>query len=504
MTETTVITNADWVVGFDGTAHRLIRNGTVAFSGRTITFVGADYRGPRDRVIDGRGRVVIPGLINMHTHLALEARTKGFQDDHGVSRKLWMSGLFEYLPVWAANDAQGVADSMRFAVVELLKSGTTTVFDMAWRTFRTPMDWLGEQTLEILAQSGLRVFTGPMVRSARWFTRNGHEVEYEWDLNAGRQAFQAAVAFAERESGAWEGRLTGALIPAGTDTIEPDLVPEFMVAAQQLGIPVQIHAAQTVHEHLVMMRRHGQTPLEFLARRGMIGPPVILGHAVFLAHHSRIRYPDHDDLAVLGDTGTNVSHCPWNFARRGWCMESFGGYLRRGVNVALGTDTAPHDMMEEMRWGAMLSKVVTQDAACPTAAETFTAATLGAAKALGRDDLGRLAPGARADLVVIDARTMAMRPLRDPIKNIVYYGGSRSVETVFVDGRVLVSDGRVPGVDEEKLARRVQEAADRVLATVQERDWAHRTHEQMSPLSFPLWEPDRDPADTIQAKEAPP
>ncbi|MGH7320793.1 MAG: amidohydrolase family protein [Candidatus Rokuibacteriota bacterium] len=492
MAQTTVIADADWVVGFDGSGHRLIRGGTVAFQGNTITFVGTDYQGPSGRFIDARGRVVIPGLIDMHSHLALEARTKGFQDDHGVSRKLWMSGLFEYLPVWAADDPQGVVDSMRFAVVELLKSGTTTVFDMVWRTFRTPMDWLGDRTLEVLEQSGLRVFTGPMVRSARWSTRNGHEVEYEWDLDAGRQAFRAAVTFAEQQRGAWGGRLTGALIPAGTDTIEPDLVPEFMTAAKQLGVPVQIHAAQTVHEHLVMMRRHGQTPVEFLARRGMVGPQVTLGHGVFLAHHSRIRYPDHDDLGVLADTGTNVSYCPWNFARRGWCMESFGGYLRRGVNVTIGTDTAPHDMMEEMRWAAMLSKVASQDAGCPTAAETFTAATLGAAKALGRDDLGRLAPGARADIVVIDARTMPMRPLRDPVKNLVYYGASRAVESVFIDGRQLVADGGVPGVDERELAECIQGAADRVLATVPERDWAGRTHEQMSPLSFPLWDPDTE------------
>lgn len=489
MADTTVIADADWVVGFDGVGHRLIRGGSVAFQGNTITFVGPNYRGPCDRRIDARGRVVIPGLIDMHTHLALEARTKGFQDDHGVSRKLWMSGLFEYLPVWAVDDPEGVVDAVRFAVVELLKSGTTTVFDMAWRTFRGPMDWLDERALEVLEQSGLRVFTGPMVRSARWFTRNGHEVEYEWDLEAGRQAFRAAVAFAEQQSGAWGGRLTGALIPAGTDTIEPDLIPEFMTAARRLGVPVQIHAAQTVHEHLVMMRRHGQTPVEFLARRGMVGPQVTLGHAVFLAHHSRIRYPDHDDLGVLAATATSVSHCPWNFARRGWCLESFGGYLRRGVNVTIGTDTAPHDMMEEMRWAAMLSKVATQDAGCPTAAETFTAATLGAARALGREDLGRLAPGARADIVVIDGRTMPMRPLRDPIKNLVYYGGSRAVERVYVDGREVVVDGRVPGVDERDLGERIQAAADRVLATVPERDWAGRTHEQMSPLSFPLWDP---------------
>jgi len=481
MVETTVISNADWVVGFDGKGHRLIRNGTVAFQGNTITYVGDNYQGPVDTRIDGQCCVVIPGLINMHTHLALEARTKGFQDDIS-SRKLWMSGLYEFLSVWAAPDPEGVIDGLRFAVVELLKGGTTSVFDMVW------LDWLNDETLAVLEESGLRVFTGPMVRSARWYTPNGHKVLYEWDLEAGRRTFKAAVDFVEKRSGDWGGRLTGILSPAGVETIEPGLLREFMVAADQLKVPLQLHAAQTVHEHHEIMRRHGKSPVEFLAGHGVIGSQVTHGHGVFLAHHSMIRYPDHDGLELLATSGTNVSHCPWNFARRGLRLESFGSYLRRGVNVTIGTDTSPHDMMEEMRWAAMISKVTNRDAGLPTAAETFTAATLGGAKALGRDDLGRLAPGAKADLVVLDGWTMNMRPMRDPIKNIVYHGASRSVNMVIVDGQVLVEEGKVSGVDERALAERVQASADRILSTVSERDWAGRTHEEMSPLSFPLWE----------------
>jgi 5-methylthioadenosine/S-adenosylhomocysteine deaminase len=484
---TTVLADADWVVAYDGRGHRLLRGGQVAIRGDRIVAVGRDYRGPRDRVIDARGRVIIPGLIDLHTHLALEARAKGFSDDHG-SRRLWMSGLFEYLPALGLFDRpgsplfdrQGVLDALRFALVELLRGGATSVFDIGW---------VSDETLEVFEASGLRVWVGPVIRSGRWHTRRGHAVEYEWDLEDGRRAFRAAVEFIERRSGDWQGRLQGALIPAGPDTVEPALLPEIMRAAERLGAPVQIHAAQSVHEHLEIMRRHGQTPIQFLAGHGLVGPRVLLGHAVHLAHHSTVRYPDHDDLGLIAATGTHVVHCPWNFGRRGRRLESFGGYLRRGVNVALGTDAAPHDMFEEMRCAAMISKVTDNDPASATAAETFTAATLGAARALGRDDLGRIAPGAKADLVVLDGRAMAMRPLRDPVKNLVYYGGSRSVEMVFVDGRLLVRDGRVLDVDERELGERLQAAAERALARVPERDWAGRTHEEMAPLSFPPWEP---------------
>ncbi|MGH8570344.1 MAG: amidohydrolase family protein, partial [Gammaproteobacteria bacterium] len=315
MSTTTVIANADWVIGFDGAGHRLIRNGTVAWSGNAITFVGRKYQGSRDTLIDGRGRIVMPGLINMHTHLALEAQTKGFSDDHG-SRKLWMSGLPEYLPamglfdtpVSPLYDRQGVTDSLRFALLELVKTGTTSVFDIGSIT---------DETLGVFEESGLRIFNGPVVRCGRWYTLDGHSITYEWDLEAGRRTFKAAVTYIEKRSGDWGGRLTPVLIPGGPDTLEPELIPEIMTAARRLNVPMQIHTAQTVYEHLEMMRRHGQTSVQFLASRGMIGPQVILGHAIYLAHHSMIRYPDHDDLGVIANTGTHVVYCPWNFARRG-------------------------------------------------------------------------------------------------------------------------------------------------------------------------------------------
>ncbi|MGH7320788.1 MAG: amidohydrolase family protein, partial [Candidatus Rokuibacteriota bacterium] len=336
MAATTVIADADWLVAFDGTSHRLIRGGTVAFRGDTITSVGRRYGGPAETTIDGRGRIVIPGLIDLHAHLALEARTKGFSDDHG-SRKLWMSGLFEYLPAMGLFDRpgsplfdrEGVLDALRFALVELLKGGATSVFDIGW---------VSDETLNVFEASGLRVWMGPVIRSGRWYTSDGHQVRYEWHVDVGRQAFRAALDFIERRSGDWGGRLHGALIPAGPDTIEPALLPEIMTVAERLDVPVQIHAAQSVHEHLEMMRRHGQTPIQFLAGHGMVGPRVLLGHAVHLAHHSTVRYPDHDDLGLIAATRTNVVYCPWNFGRRGRRMESFGSYLRRGVNVALGTD----------------------------------------------------------------------------------------------------------------------------------------------------------------------
>ena len=137
----------------------------------------------------------------------------------------------------------------------------------------------------------------------------------------------------------------------------------------------------------------------------------------------------------MADAGCSVAHAVWVFARRGILMESFARYKAAGVNMSLGTDTNPQSVIEAMRWAAVCSKIVERSTQATTAADAFDAATLGGARALGRDDLGRIAPGARADLVLWKAASWAMTPLRDPIKNIVFNATAEDVDRVYVDGR---------------------------------------------------------------------
>jgi len=185
-------------------------------------------------------------------------------------------------------------------------------------------------------------------------------------------------------------------------------------------------------------------------------------------------------------------------------METFGRYVRNGLTVGLGTDSCPHDMMEEMRWAAVVSKALDKDTAIPTAADAFHAATIGGARALGRDDLGRLAPGCKADLVLVRTDRMPMAPGRDPIKSLVYYNANRCVDTVLVDGRVVVRNGRVPDVDEADLCRRVRAAQVESLADAATRDWAGRDEWTLSPLSLPLWDGEPTTASPAGGDRRPP
>ncbi|MCJ9708969.1 amidohydrolase family protein, partial [Bordetella hinzii] len=181
----------------------------------------------------------------------------------------------------------------------------------------------------------------------------------------------------------------------------------------------------------------------------------------------------------------SVAHCPTVFMRRGMALRDFGRYRRAGINLGIGTDTYPHNMIEEMRHVGYLARLMAQTPRATTTGEVFHAATVGGAQALGRKDIGRLAVGARADLVLVDMTHHLMRPSRDPVRSLVYAAADRAVHTVYIDGRRVVHKGEVASLDYRHAAAEVDAAQRRAEALVPERDLvAHRSALEMSPLSF--------------------
>jgi 5-methylthioadenosine/S-adenosylhomocysteine deaminase len=189
---------------------------------------------------------------------------------------------------------------------------------------------------------------------------------------------------------------------------------------------------------------------------------------------------------LIANNGASVAHCPTPFARYGQILEDFGGYLRAGVNMGLGTDTTPHNLVEEMRKAAVLARIAARDIKSVTTADLLHAATVGGARALMRDDLGQIAPNKKADLVLVDLTVPQMRPSRDPLRSFVYHAGDRAVCEVFVDGRQIVADHKVLTLDQNDAAGRLADAQRRMLEKVRGRDYRGRSAEEISPLSLPM------------------
>ena len=477
MPSTTCIRNAASVIAWDpaNRRHAYLMNGDVAFTDDTLCFVGRHYDGEADVSIDGTDLMVMPGLIDLHSHPSTEPFYRGVREEHGVP-SMYMSGLYERSVAFQP-DAIARKAGKQVAFCEMLLSGVTTVADLSG---------IDEGWIDLAARSGLRVFLAPSFASARWHLENGWALQYRWDEAAGRRGLDAALALIDQANEHPSGRLSGIVSPAQIDTCTPELLRDGFAAAETRNVPLTVHCSQSVNEFLVMVDRHGKSPVQFARDIGILSPRAVLGHAMFIDEHSWVRWHTRTDLRILVDTGTHVAHCPSPFGRYGHTLEDFGRYRRAGVNLGIGTDVAPHNVIEEMRLAAILARVAARDITTTSVGELFHAATAGGADALGRQDLGRLVAGAKADLVLVDLANPWMRPARDPLRSLVFTAADRAVRTVFVHGEKVMDKGRVLTMDHEAALAEVAEGQQRMLRDAPSRDWAGRSAQQISPLSLPM------------------
>ncbi|MEE8500821.1 MAG: amidohydrolase family protein [Kiloniellales bacterium] len=473
----TWIKGADWVVAWDEThgRHAYLRDGDVVFDGETIGFVGRDYSGTAEAVVDGRGLCVLPGLVDIHSHPNSEPAYRGIREEHGRPR-MYMTGLYERSLAFVP-DQDGLLACAEAAYCELLQSGVTTIADLS-----SPYPgWL-----DLLAKSGLRGVVAPGYASSRWLLENDFELKFVWDEAAGRRGLDESLRLMAQADQHPCGRLSGMLYPAQIETCTADLFRDSIAAARQQNRPMTTHLSQSVLEFQEIVRRHGKTPMQYAQELGILGPNTILGHAIFIDEHSWLHWSSREDLAILARSGTTVAHCPTPFARYGQVLEDFGRYLRAGVRMGIGTDCAPHNMLEEMGRAAVLARIAAGDITTVSTADIFHAATVGGAAALLRDDLGRLAPGMKADLVLIDLAHPLMQPLYDPLRNLVYTAAERAVRDVYVGGKRVVAEGVVLGLDHKDALGRLQQAQERMIQDVPSHDYARRRAEEIVPLSLPF------------------
>ena len=474
---TTCIRNADWVIAWDAenARHCYMTNVDVAFAGDTIIHVGETRHAPVDHEIDGTGLCVIPGLVNIHAHPTNQPITRGVREEMG-NPKLYGTALYDRTELWAA-DEDGLLAGAEAAYGELLASGVTTVVDYA---ARVPEGWIA-----LMARSGLRVFAAPAFRDARWKVNNQSRLDYEWDEAAGRAAFDHAIGLVNEALDHPCGRLSGVIAPAQVDTCTLETLRRSHALAGEMGLMWQPHAGQTLPEFHEIVRRHGTTPVQWLAEIEVLGPSSTLAHGIFTDVHPWTHWRPRRDLPTLADTGATIAHCPVVFSRYGQTMRSLGGYFRAGVNMGMGTDTAPHNLIEEIRQALTLSRIASEDIEDLSMAQVFGAATIGGAQALGRDDIGRIAPGARADLVLVDLSVPTMRPMRDPLRSLIFGAADRAVRDVYVDGKLALAEGKPLTLDIEDALVRLQSSQDRAEAAIPDRDPAGRTGQDISPLALP-------------------
>lgn len=471
--------SVDWIVAWDAAreSHTYLRGGDLAFDGNTISFIGREYTGDADTVIDGAGLCLMPGLVDIHAHPATEIFYRGLREDHSVPEH-YMTGLYERSCAYSAHiDRALLPYGAEASYAELMSSGVTTLVDI---TSPYP-GWL-----DVMAKSGMRMFAAPAFETSRWYRDNVHQLKFEEDIPKGEQAFAHALDVIEEARRHPSGRLDGVVAPSTIDKVLPDMLSESRAEASKRGFAWTTHASQAVLEFNIMVERHGVTPVQFLAERDLLGEGTILGHAIVPDSSSWTGWHSRDDIELLGDSGTGVAHCPTPFMRYGTTMESFGHYIDAGVVMGIGTDTIPHNFIEDMRSAAILGRVAEHDGNTASTGDVFHAGTAGGAKALMRDDIGRLAVGAKADILVVDCMHPMMLPARDPVRCLLHNAADRAIRDVYIDGQQTMRNGEILTLDRQGAAERIVEGQAHMEAAVQATDFLGRTSQEIAPLSYPV------------------
>lgn len=404
--------------------------GDVLVEGHRISAVGKVRKRART-TIDARGMLVMPGLVNAHTHAAMTL-FRGLGDDLPLEE--WLETR-----IWPAEEALTPPDvraGADLAMAEMISSGTTAFNDMYHHE---------DEVAKAAEHAGVRCFAGFPVLD---FPSGGLEPS---EMPA------RARAFLDR----WKGHdlVTPTVTPHATYSCGPATLDWCGKLAEEFDALIHTHCSETRKEVYDVEKRHGARPVEQLARHGCLTPRAVLAHCGYITK---------EEVKQIAAAGARVAHCPVSNLKL-----ATGGtapvpeLLAAGVPVALGTDGPASnntlDMFETMKFAALIHKHHRWDPTVLPAQTVLDMATRHGAACLGRDDLGSIEPGKTADLILVDASSPRMQPLHDPVSQIVYAARGTDVSAVIVAGKVLMRDASLTTVDAKRAARRAQVAATRLV-----------------------------------------
>ena len=486
---------ASWIVGHETGHHRLIRDGVVVYEGNRIIHVGKTFDGPVDSTIDATDKLVAPGFIDTHVHTGHRATHRLITD---TGRPMYFGQPFleisvpkegavvkgdpRYLKHGDAGAEAAFALNAIFTVAELLRNGVTTFVEFGSQA-RVQDALLAEVT-----RLGTRAYLAPGYDCGRWVGDDQGRLKRIRNDRLGLDGLETALGWIEKNDGAAGGRVRGILVPREVETSSVALLRHTREAADANTLPMATHAAYSVLEFHDVVREHMMTPIELLDDVGMLRPTMNIGHGNFIADNPNLNYARSRDLELMGKSGSTISHCPINIVRRARVLDHWAKYQDAGVNISIGSDTYPRDMIMNMRTASYMGKVMGHSYFAATGGEVFEAATVGGARSVGRDDLGRLAPGALADIIIIDlsgGNTLRYGPVRDPVRSVVDCGVGDDVDTVIVDGKVCMQGGVIPGVDFRQIMADTQAASEAIWATLPDWDPLGRTADEACPHCYP-------------------
>ncbi len=414
-----------YVITMDGPP---IRDGFVLIEDNKITYVGKETQ-QAEHVIDAKGCVVMPGLVNAHTHAAMTL-FRGYADDMPLQQ--WLE---EHIwPVEAQLTDDDVYYGTQLACLEMIRSGTTAFADMYFHM---------DQAARAVEESGMRASLS-------------YGMIELFDAEKGKSELAEGRRFVRKWNNAADGRITTMYGPHAPNTCSREFLSKVKEQAAYDNARIHIHMLETEAELNQMKEQYGMCSVNMLDEIGFLGPDVLAAHCIWLSA---------GDMDIMAEKGANAVHCPVSNMKLASGIAPVPELLSRGVNVALGTDGCASnnslDMFGEMKTAALLHKVNTMDPTALPAGEVLKMGTSNGAKALGIP-AGILRQGMAADIIIVDMKTPGLTPVHEPVSHLIYAARGPDVKTTIVNGRVLMENGIVLSMDQEKVIEQASSAAKRL------------------------------------------
>ncbi len=427
------IENASILTMVDGSG--LIEEGVAEVTGNEISYVGpaADaLAAEAEQVIDGSGCVLLPGLINAHTHLAMTLM-RGFADD--VPLQTWLEE--KIWPTEMKLTEEDVYWGAMLGAAEMLRGGITCFNDMYHHY---------TATTQAAIDSGIRACPSGVLLG---FLPNAEEL------------LAQAVEFVRQTLEQNHPRIHPMLGPHAPYTCPDDLLQKVAQHAEDLGVPIHIHLAETEQEVKDSLEEHGQTPVAHMEAIGLFECQVSAAHCVHVDEH---------DIEIIARRGVGVAHCPGSNMKLASGFQPLPELLEASATVGLGTDGCASnnnlDLFEEMLLAGIIHKGNSGDPTAVPAEAVLRMATVGSARSLGLGELiGTLEVGKRADMILVDLSKPHLQPPHNLVSHLVYSARADDVKTTIVDGEVVYHEGSFTALDAEEIIAKAREQAQRLVGS---------------------------------------
>ena len=450
-----------YVVGYNGKEHIIFENGCVVYENEFINYVGFpnDPKCPNyDIYIDATKSLISPGFINLHCIANIDIQPIFLDTKKQIVRsKEWFNSNSNIM------NRKDYDISARYTIASIIKGGATTfcaVTSMATKKYENSI-YESQSLVNNSNDLGIRGYFANNYQDISYYNLRTKKV-FKHNNYLGERAFNKAITFSKSIIKKNNDLINTFLFPYTTETCTNDLLWKSYKVSKDLNIPIRTHFAQYKSEVESLYKIHKISPLERLNKLKILDQNLTLTHSIYLNKNCKKDEISTKDLKCLHDTGTNICHCPVVYLRKGYGLNSFQSLVNSGINVGIGTDTVPPDIINEMRTTSLLSKIKDEDPTSGSAKAVYNAATLGGAKALNRNDLGRLSKGYRADIVIINISNIRTGLVDDPIRSLVYYSNSKDIEKVIVNGKLILNNYKICGLDERQLFNDAQKLFNKI------------------------------------------